>query len=285
MKPKEQITFPDGADRSLLKRFSKRAMVEQEKRFKRNHEALLRRAKAFGKQMDLNEDATKAVNDRLRRIQRLTSKNKPPKFVPLEGHNPARYAPFDLSSSFFNCGGLGPYDVCQCHGPHATTGEIGADLFNYASLSETSDAMSTMSSVGFWFYSSEAGTLHVTAQAYIFGAASATDETYAGLELSVENFPIQNVPLAGPSATSQNSITDIFRSDVSASALPSGDPQIIVGVGGFFDSFWEGRTMSVLAPVRPHNWYLIRVSALQHVVWAGMSSFDIYVGPIAYFLV
>jgi hypothetical protein len=270
MKPIEHVTYPEGADQALLKRFAKKAMLVREKCFKRSHDALLRRAKAFAKRVDLNEDVTKAIADQRRLVEKLR-REKPPKFVPLKGHNPARYAPFEWSSSFIDCGVPRPGDACELRGPDPTTGEIGATLYKRARLSDFSDASSAISSVGFWYYPSASGTLSVTAQAYISGLAHALyGETYAGLAVSVEaGFPSMQCPL--------QSITDIFRSTVT----PWEDLNLFFG----YLPTWEGRTVSIVTPVQRYHWYLITVSALQHVISWASSDFDMYVGPISYSLV
>ena len=274
MKSKERVTYPTGADQGLLKRFSKKALIERERCFNQEYETLRRQAKTFPK-MGPNADAERAFADQRRLVQSLR-REKPPRFAPLKGSNPARYAPFDWSSGFLDCGGQGAYDTCVLRGPNSATGQIGARLSNFASFADRSDALSAVSSVGFWYYALVTGTLYVTAQAYISGlAASTSGETYAGLQVSVE--PFLSVGCA-PHTT-----IDIFRSRVTGFSL---NPlaQIVVNSLALFPS-WEGRTVSILAPVRRLNWYLITVSAVQHVISGGTSDFDMHVGPVSAFLV
>lgn len=45
MKPTQQLTFPNGADRNLLARFAKQASQDRQKRFKQAHDLLVRETK------------------------------------------------------------------------------------------------------------------------------------------------------------------------------------------------------------------------------------------------
>jgi hypothetical protein len=286
MRPEAQMTFPKGADRRLLERFARKSLAEREKRFNRCQKDLLLPETSLEQRVDLDEKAQKAFADLQRRLKReFSSRPKPPKFVPLKGHNPARYAPFEYQTSFIDCGGEGPFDSCVLRGPNKITGQIGANLQNFAAAADPTDLLTAMCTVGFWFFAPESGTLRVTAQVFLNGRAKTTTflsavlnpptgVAYAGVEVCVEEF--------NPVHSLSQSVTDIFRSRLSGLTLTD-SPFILVNRAEF--PCWEARTVSVFKPVRQFEWYLVTVSALQHVIRNGVSDFDMFVGPVHHELV
>jgi hypothetical protein len=272
MKTKSQITFPEGANQSLLRQRSKKALAERERRHKQAHQSLLHRVKLLAKhQPGLNrKDVKNALAEQRRLLQRLYPREEPPPFKPLKGHNPARFVPFDMAWSSLEPAGSG-----TLVGPDTATGLIGAHL-----ELEEGGAVSAISSVGFWHFAPIAATLYITVQASVTGRAwTLSGETYAGLQVYVEEYS-PDLPVFAAK-------TDLFRSSVSAAGGIIGEDfpvVVLVRSASGFES-WTSRTVSIAVPLRPDTWYAIWADAVHYVGGIGVSDFDMVAGPITFFLV
>jgi hypothetical protein len=267
------VVFPPYSDVKFLKSLHKKATQEREKKAREDHQAFLRdsrmkeRAMApLVKQLGLSRDDMERTFDEERKQQQALAKAKPPPPPVITGHNPVRFAPFDMPWSYASWGGI---SVAFLRGPNAASGEIGADMgiFN-------GGGASTVASVGFWYYGQQEGTLYITTQAlvwgraYIFAGLFGYASAYAGLRVYVERYSADFTTFSGT--------TDIYNN------------------AGFFTldirSFdWVTRTASVVIPVRANTWYAIWTDAVQSAYAGGLadsvSNFDMYVGPVSYFVV
>jgi len=278
---KHLMHYPEGADQRLLKRLHTKALAAREKDIKQEHGAFLQRAKL---RADLSATIkgsvaidTKRVVDAWRgkrqRTRELYARPRGRGFKPLKGHNPARYAPFDVSWQYQQCGSI---VLCNLYGPQASSGEIGADLLSIGGLTGATAA----SAVGFWYFAQQYTELLVTAQVLMWAARGyiasilggfglGHAEAYASLRLYVKEYSA-----AGPA---YSSTVELYNH-----------------ASGFWPDFNlnvmddQTRTVDIAIPVQPGTWYLIWIEAIQHVFAAepllddALSNFQMYVGPVSY---
>jgi hypothetical protein len=211
-----------------------------------------------------------AISEIRQQHQPIPARPDRPPFDPVRGHNPARYSPFDLEWSWLTCEG-----DCALYGPHRELGEIGAGL-----LAGAGQSASSVSSVGVLYYSPQAGTLYVTAQAqWVWGYAStlvynSTASSSAQLRVYIEQFT--------DDFRVYTSAIDIFRL-YEASYGPA---------GAALQADGEQRSVVSIFPTRPGVWYALWVDSVQHVSALGVadatsakSVVDLFVAPISYFTI
>jgi hypothetical protein len=270
----QSFILPSGSDKAMLKKYLKTTLKDQEKRFVDENNLLLKRSKAISNSITLKDSDRKAYEKQIRNFKSQMKSDSRPEFLPLKGHNPAVYAPFDFSSSWSNIPYGTGYVGFYFHGPDKNAGVIGADLWN---LTGTQDwLLSTVSSVGFLYFAPATATLSITAQAHFHGIGeSINGESFAALELSATHF----IPTSErkPIYTS----IDIFRAN--ARGWYNTSDTFVRTYSDFHP--WEGRTLTLMRPVRKYQWYLITVTAKQHLIGWGMSGFEFFVGPISHTLV
>ena len=271
---KEELSYPSNADKKLLKQFEKNHREERARRFKEEHESFIARAEesaksaeALVKHLGIKPEDREQIEKHYKEMSenRRKSKRTIPDVKALQGHNIARYAPFDSSSYSQSRGGV---HVSSLNGPNATTGSIGADHATYA----PGGGASSNTAVGFWYWAGRATTLQVTVQvsAYAQGQVVAGligySEAYIGLRAAITQW-------MNPSAraSAETSIYDV-----------SGILAFHTRMGRSGEIF----TASVSMPVLAGNWYLITAQSIQRaysgVIGFAESTFYAGVGPITY---
>jgi hypothetical protein len=266
----EKILFPQHADLASLKKFHRRVTTDLGNRSKAAHAAFLReaalKAKALAPVVNTIGARRRAVEQaalpKRRQLRDLVRRGKPTPFKPLREHNPARYAPFDFSWPYINCGGI---TACSLYGPNSGSGQIGADLgvFN-------GGGAGAASAVGFWHYAQYSGTLHVTVQASVWGRGYVYSALfgYASAWCALRTYVYRYAPF-----TSWMASADIYN-----------DWGVVEFDVRYFN--WESRSVSISVPVVAGNWYEIWGAAYQSAYAGGIadsvSNFDMYVGPIWY---
>lgn len=271
--PKNQLVFPTGADAKLLKKLRPKAEAKRLATAKAEHAAFERHLKeglaassTFGKVFGLKRDTVAEQTAAARKANRTKlAKLKAPTIEPLVAHNPTRYAPFDMTWSRVSGGGI---TVLRPYGPNASSGRTGYSIgiFNGGSVS-------TRTSVGFWYYAGESGTLHVTlsariwGRAYVYSALFGYASAYAGLRVWIE----------------RNSSD--FRAWHATNPIYDNNGVVEFDLRNFD---WVTRTVSISAPVRAHTWYSIWGEAVQSAGAGGIadavSNFSMYMGPVSYWL-
>ncbi|MDQ2913451.1 MAG: hypothetical protein M3T56_09365 [Chloroflexota bacterium] len=269
----ERILIPEGAEARLIRDFHRRATADLDRRGKEAHTAFLRSsemksraatklAASFGIKV---RDAEEAIAGERKRLRRYVRGAKPSRFRALKEHNPVRYAPYAFPWSYINCGGI---TYCSLYGPSAGSGQIGADLAIF-----NGGGASSGSAVGFWYYAQQSGTLYTTVQAsvwgrgYVFSGLFGYASAWAALRVYVQRYS----PFTTWSASANiYNNWGVLEFDIHT-----------------FD--WETRTVSLAVPVVAGNWYAIWGAAYQSAYAGGVadsvSNFDLYVGPVSYFLV
>lgn len=270
---KEKIVFPKGADPALLKEFHRRAIADLGNRSKEAHAAFLRNAelksKALTSVVDTlgikRREVEQAALQKRKQLREQVRRAKPTGFKPFAEHNPARYAPFDFSWPYINCGGI---TACSLYGPSTGSGQIGADLAVF-----NGGGASAASAVGFWYYAQHGGTLYVTVQASVWGRGYVYSALfgYASAWCALRTYVYRYSPF-----TSWSASADIYN-----------DWGVVEFDIRSFD--WETRSVSIAVPVVAGNWYEIWGAAYQSAYAGGIadsvSNFDMYVGPVWYTLV
>ena len=271
---KDEIEYPPNADKKLLKQFEKDHREERSRRSKEEHESFIAKAEekaktaeVLVKHLGLKPEDREQIEKYYRELseKRQKSKRPSPDVKALQGHNIARYAPFDGSGYSQSWGGIA---FTTLNGPNASTGQIGADNATYA----PGGGISTQSSVGFWYWAGRSTTLQVVSQvsAYAQGEVVAGligySEAYIGLRTTIKQWMNPSAQASG-----ETSIYDV--SGILAFHLR-------MGRGG------EIFTASVSMPVLAGNWYLITAEAIQRaysgVIGFAESTFYAGVGPITY---
>jgi hypothetical protein len=215
--------------------------------------------------LDIDELALeKAVAGVRSANRRRFRSERPGRVNPLKGTNPTRYAPFDFTWRHQSGGGI---NITRRYGPNAASGETGHSIgiFNGGSVS-------TQSAVGFWFFATANGTLHVTVnarvwgRAYAFAALLGYASAYAGLRVYVQPY--------NPFQTYQ-ATTQIYRNN---------------GIAEFDVRSWnyESRNVSISVPARRNTWYAIWGAAVQSAGAGGLadavSNFQMLMGPVHYWV-
>lgn len=270
---KRSIIYPNGADLKLLKRLEKKREAERTAVAKAEHAAFerhlkegLRDSSPFAKAFGLDREVlVRQVSARRKAHQKALAKLKAPEIQPLKAHNPTRYAPFDLPWSWVSGGGI---TALTPYGPNVNTGRTGYSIaiFNGGSVS-------TVSSVGFWYYAGESGSLHITLNANIWGRAFVYSalfgyaSAYAGLRVWVER-----------------NASD-FRTWSATTPIYNNNGVVEFDLREFN---WVTRTVSITVPVRARTWYSIWGDAVQSAGAGGIadavSNFSMYMGPVNYWL-
>ena len=269
-----QIAYPQGADLEPLRSLQRRSALDRERRFLEDHDNFIRKASQAEQGLrslaDLSgikqENAAQALAERRKQMHEFLRQQQPGQVEPLKGHNPAQYAPYPLTWNSITCGGI---TYCSLRGPNGSTGEEGADLgiFN-------GGGASSVTSVGFWYFAQEAGTLYISVQAlvwgwgYVFSGLFGYANAYCGLRAYVEQY--------SPTFTVYTAMTDIYNNG----------GVLVVDATNFN---WVVRSASIAVPLVPQTWYAIWADDVQHAYAGGIadsvSNFDMYIGPIYYFRV
>lgn len=267
--------FPKGFDLETLKQMQNQGAALRQQRFNEAHKNHLEQAalkaqgltavvEQFGAKSDVVE---KAAAERRQAMQNQLLTAKPTPFKPVQGHNPARYAPFDFSWDSINCGGI---TACSLYGPNAETGEAGADLAIFNGGGSSAEVCN-----GFWYYSQHEGTLYVDVQAwvwgrgYIFSGLFGYAQAYAGLSTYVEEY------VDGVQTGYHKNRADIYNhSGILAFDITTFD--------------WVVKNVAISVPVRANTWYAIW-GCLEQNAYAGgiadaVSNFDMYLAPVVYFM-
>lgn len=268
-----KIVYPAGADASLLRRLRRKAFENRVKMLEAEHAEFVRNAKLqeqglqpLLKVLKVDRASIAKAVAAVRKSNRTRfSREKAPLFKPLSAHNPTRYAPFDMPWTHVSGGGL---TGLRQYGPDLNTGETGFSIgiWNGGSLS-------TVSSVGFWYYPNSDATLHVNlnasvwGRAYVYSALLGYASAYAGLRLYIERY---SSDFHVHKATS-----DIYD-----------NWGVLELDARKFD--WVSRSVSISLPARRNTWYAIWADAVQRASAGGIadavSNFCMYMGPVNYWL-
>jgi hypothetical protein len=189
------FVFPQGYDKTELKKFSDRIKAE----FKQEHaararqlakdaaaltEAAVLQGKALGIDPKAAEKASLAANRKIKAAAREVPPYRPAKV--LTGHNPTRFPPYEAAGWYASNGGIYGYER---RGPDRNTGLTGAYL----------DAMKAghayiAHDVGVFFFATATGTLNLTVHTQINGVAAVYSTlfsyatAYAALRASIAQF-------------------------------------------------------------------------------------------------
>ena len=268
----DQTAFPQGADHEMLRSFQRRSALDRERQFMDEHDSYIRKAKQAEQGLtpiaDLSgikrDEAAKVLVERRKQMQEFLRQQVPTSVEPLTGHNPAKYAPYPLTWSAINCGGI---TYCTLRGPNGSSGEEGADLAIF-----NGGGASSVASVGFWYYAQEAGTLYISVQAlvwgwgYVFSGLFGYANAYCGLRAYVEQY------------------SSPFKVYTATTGIYDNGGVLVVDATNFN---WVTRSASLAVPLVPQTWYAIWADDVQHAYAGGLadsvSNFDFYVGPIYYF--
>jgi hypothetical protein len=276
MSPQSKLiaVFPEGADRKLLQGLQRKALAERKRLFQDEHKKFLEEAEMKAKVLEpitsklaiSRREIESLMSEQRAKMKKLLSGAKPGAIKPLKGDNPVRYAPYDMPWSSISCGGI---TYCHLYGPKPATGEAGASLgiFN-------GGGASSVASNGFWYYAQQNGTLYLTIQAlvwgrgYVFSGLFGYASAYAGLRAYVERYSSDFTTFKATSNIYDN--WGVLEFDIRT-----------------FD--WVNRSVSLTLPVRRNTWYAIWADMVQSAYAGGIadsvSNFDMYVGPVSYFVV
>jgi hypothetical protein len=270
-KKQKQISgFPKEADKQFVQKLWPKFQAKRAETFREDHNRLLKSKEvnlqaweplvgSFNPDKKKIEEAfqkkSKAIIDRI-------YKEKPAPYNSIKGHNPTRYAPFDEHWSALNCGG---FVSCSLRGPDISTGQIGANIGTpYAG------DISATSSLGFWYWSQQQGTLLVDASVYVWGRAAvyATIFGYAYTQAAIRLYIEQ-----------YTSDFQVFTSSTDIYAWGSALAADIRDFNGIYN-------VRISLPIRRDSWYCIWTDAICKTSAGGIASaaanFDMHLASVTY---
>ncbi|MBV9178227.1 MAG: hypothetical protein JO297_14445 [Nitrososphaeraceae archaeon] len=267
-----KIVYPKGSDRETLKKLHSIASERRKEQFTKQHEEFIKTAKLKAESLSplvdmLNIDRKRVeetISNTRKAMQERIGNKEPPTFESEVSHNPVRYAPFDMPYTNISCGGI---TYCSLRND-PNSGEIGADLAIF-----NGGGGSSVSSIGFWYYAGQSGTLSVIINAsvwgsgYVFSALFGYASAYARLRAYIEKYSSDFKVY-----TSSTNIYD--RSGVLEFDITNFD--------------WQSFSVGISIPVDAGTWYAIWADAVQGAYAGGIadsvSNFDMYVNSVVYSL-
>lgn len=192
---KLQSNFPKGFDKKNLKTFQKKSTEERKKKFETEHN---QNVEALKLQQKINTpifEKIKYSEDEIKNYKKLAKESaeyalnaKPPAPDLYKTHNHVKYRPFDNTFNQETGGGLGLY--YNRYGPDHRTGRTGVNF----GIINLAGSMTSVSSVGFWYYAQTSGTVHFRVNADIFFRAAVVSFPFgyayslAALQINVEQY-------------------------------------------------------------------------------------------------
>lgn len=235
----------------------------------------LRRAGSLGQKLgasagiklaDIQAEARRKVVSRqkfLSALKRPTPRRLKPQ------HNPTRYPPFDYWWYSYNWWGVAP---TYTFSPDSNNG----DLYINASCLEPAGGVVGSAGVAIWYFATSSGSLFVSAQSMIYGAAESMAWAIPWPMGYVSNH--SSLRVGAWSGGSFNAYSQDYYAQGGA------------GVYDFHTSFnGNAFTVSHFIPVTANNWYLLWAIHDTSQVATGIASaainVDMYIGDFVYYLI
>ncbi len=270
---RKKLTLPKGSDvAAQLRRLQKRAVAVRTKRLEAEHQEFVKEARSaerlfapFAESMGVEPATAKRTIQRAK-VETL-AKARPPAPKPPEGHNPSEYPPYELEWSWDSVWGAAY--LHHWYGPNGATGRVGTSILVPPGAG---GAVSTVSSVGFWYFAPVATTMHAKVQADVWGRTAAVSvggyvRSRAALRIYVERYD-----------------TSGFRTWESSRTVYNKSGHWVADYGGVNSI----ETVDVSLWLRPRVWHAIWGDAVQSVFGTGNSTavtnFSMTVSPISYSL-
>lgn len=264
-----KFSFPTGSDKKKLSSILTKGIDKRVQNLENDHNQFDLDVKSQTELIKPFLDFTKFDSRELEKIylplrkqnQLKHSKLISPGTIPLKAHNPIKYAPYDLQWNWVSGGGLTAID--QRYGPDASTGSTGYSIGVW-----NGGSVSSVSSIGFWYYAQSSGTLTISVNAQIWfrGFVFSLFFGYAYVKTGIGLY----VQSDNESWESQHIFYE--SSGILATSIP------ILN--------WETRTVSISVPVRAGRWYSIWADCIQTASAGGIAdaanNANIYMGPIRF---
>jgi hypothetical protein len=271
----ETISYPPDFDPELAKKFEAEHASLRRQRFEEECAAAAARIERaalatgeLGEALDLSDEQ----RERLAAVARKQAESleiptkEPPGVEPMQGHNQARYAPFDFHGAATGISGI---HARYLEGrPNRVNGAIGGEIVGYP----PGGGGFIQNGVGVWYYARRSLTLEVSvqirayAQGQIVAAFPGYAESFIGVRASIYQW-------AAPYRNASSTTTIYDAGAAFAFHLRQGRP------GEIFRA-------SIAMPVDAGHWYMLCADAVQraycYVVGVAGSALYAAVGPITY---